>query len=322
MLGSCVARQQHFRADWYLRWAPVLGWETPIDLVGKPYLSRKAWEYAAISQVLWERDMLRPGRRGCGFAVGTEPLASAYAARGVTLVATDLAAEDPGSEHWARVNDNARSLEAVHRPELIDRETFGRLVSFQPVDMRAITGLEPGFDFMWSSCALEHLGTLEAGLAFIESAAELLAPGGVAVHTTEFNVASNEATVKQGQNVIYRRRDIEDLDRRLRRVGCGLEAVDFDAGSEPGDIDFDEPPYFTRGRNHIKLLIDGHIATSILLVIRKGREGVRAPAPAPPVPAELPVAEPAPMPPPEPAPARSRFSPRRLLRRLMSAGPE
>lgn len=317
MLGSCVARQLHFRSDWYRRWAPELGWGNPIDLAGLPYLGRKGWEYAAICQTLWERDMLRPGRRGCGFAVGTEPLASAFAARGATIVATDLAAEDPGAEHWAKVNDNAASLDAVHRPELIDRGTFDRLVSFQPVDMRAITGLEPGsFDFLWSSCALEHLGTLEAGLAFIEAATGLLAPGGVAVHTTEFNVASNDATVEVGQNVIYRRCDIEALDRRLRRFGCGLETVDFDAGCEPGDLDFDEPPYATRGRPHIKLLIDGHIATSILLVIRKGLLGVRAPAIAPPVMPEVPAPEPAPAQEPEPAPARARFSPRRLLRRL------
>jgi len=227
--------------------------------------------------------MLRPGRRGCGFGVGSEPLTSAFAARGAAVVATDLSAQDPGSDHWATSNHNqyARSLEAVYRPELIAREDFDRLVTFRPVDMRRIDGLQAGsFDFLWSSCALEHLGSLQAGFDYIDSAMTLLAPGGVAVHTTEFNVGSNDATVETGDNVIYRRRDIEDLDRRLRRAGSALEKADFDAGSEPGDIDFDEPPYFTRGRHHIKLLLEGHIATSMLLIIRKGLLGVRAAAPA------------------------------------------
>jgi hypothetical protein len=59
-----------------------------------------------------------------------------------------------------------------------------------------------------SSCALEHLGTLDGGLDFIVRSAELHFPGGVAVHTTKFNVLSNNSTIEHGENVIYRRRDI------------------------------------------------------------------------------------------------------------------
>lgn len=126
MLGSCVARQAHFRSDWYVEWAPALGWANPIDLVGKPYLSRKAWEFAAISQVLSERDMLRPGRRGCGFAVGTEPLASAYAARGAEIVATDLGAEDRGRRRGRGATTMpARSTPCTSRTSSIARRSSG-----------------------------------------------------------------------------------------------------------------------------------------------------------------------------------------------------
>ena len=45
-----------------------------------------------------------------------------------------------------------------------------------------------GFDFTWSSCALEHLGTLAAGADFVVAQMDCLRPGGVAVHTTEFLV--------------------------------------------------------------------------------------------------------------------------------------
>ena len=40
---------------------------------------------------------------------------------------------------------------------------FDQLVTFRPVDMTAIPDDLAGFDFCWSSCALEHLGSLAAG---------------------------------------------------------------------------------------------------------------------------------------------------------------
>jgi hypothetical protein len=126
------------------------------------------------------------------------------------------------------------------------------------------------FDFVWSSCSIEHLGGLEAGLDFVADATGLLVPGGYAVHTTEFNVASNEATLSEGDSVIYRRRDIEDLDRRLRRTGCGLSRCDFYAGDHRHDLDFDVPPYGGSERSHVKLLLGGHITTSMLLIAHKG----------------------------------------------------
>ena len=44
------------------------------------------------------------------------------------------------------------------------------------------------FDLVWSSCALEHLGTPQAGLDFIMRTLDLLEPGGLAVHTTELEL--------------------------------------------------------------------------------------------------------------------------------------
>jgi hypothetical protein len=70
MLPSLVCRHEHFRSEWLLRWKP---WVGESRLVPGPHLlmpHRKVWEWCAIAQALEERDMLRPGRRGCGFAVG------------------------------------------------------------------------------------------------------------------------------------------------------------------------------------------------------------------------------------------------------------
>jgi hypothetical protein len=77
------------------------------------WLHRKLWEWAAISQALDERGMLADGKRGIGFAVGTEPLASLFASRGATIDATDYLADDDG---WADTGQNAKSLDAIRWP--------------------------------------------------------------------------------------------------------------------------------------------------------------------------------------------------------------
>lgn len=275
MLTSKLCRYADFQQDWYLRWAETLDLEQNIATTepDKRNIHRKAWEWCAIAEALHQRGLLQAGRTGLGFAVGTEPLASAFAARGVAVLGTDLASDRAG---WTNTNEHAASLEALYHPALVGRASFEANVRFEPADMGDLSTLSGrSFDFVWSSCSFEHLGSLEAGLRFVVDAMRLVRPGGVAVHTTEYNVSSNDATLATGPSVIYRRRDIEDLAYALRGVACALEPVEYDAGLDRQDIEFDFPPYFTNGRKHIKMLLGPHVSTSILLIVRKG-----APPPA------------------------------------------
>lgn len=266
MLTSSVCRRAHFEEGWLDRWSRALGYPDPLD---RPDWShRKVWEWCAIAQALAERGMLRPGRLGLGFAVGTEPLPAAFAARGAVVLATDLALAD-SHEGWTTTGQHAASKDALWYPDLLDRAGFERRVVFADADMRTLEGLLPIWDFAWSSCALEHLGTLEAGLDFVVASARLLRPGGVAAHTTEFNVSSGEETIEAGPFVLYRRRDVERLAERLRSEGCRLEAPALHPGDHPDDLEPDEPPYFGGRRKHIKLRVEGHVATSMLLLVRK-----------------------------------------------------
>jgi hypothetical protein len=192
----------------------------------------------------------------------------AFAAEGVSVLGTDLGLDEGG---WTSTNQHAASLEALYHPPIVSRETFASNVQFEPADMTDISTLSgKNFDFVWSSCAFEHLGSLGAGLHFVMNAMQLVKPGGFAVHTTEYNVSSNGETMTSGPNVIYRRRDIEDLGYALRGIGCALERPDFDAGSDRHDIEFDYPPYWINNRKHIKLLLGPYVATSVILVIKKG----------------------------------------------------
>jgi hypothetical protein len=103
--------------------------------------------------------------------------------------------------------------------------------------MRSPEEIGGKYDFIWSSCALEHLGSLQAGLDFILRSCAMLTAGGIAVHTTEFNVGSDTDTIEEGDSVIYRRRDILGLCERLRRAGFDLARPDFDVGNHRVDVD-------------------------------------------------------------------------------------
>jgi SAM-dependent methyltransferase len=269
MLTSTVCRYEHFHTDWYRRWCEVIGFD-PKVYDDRHHSYRKNWEWAAIWQAAEQFDMLRPGRSALGFAVGQEWLASAFANRGVDVLATDMPPDHSNVDHWSPSGQHAASRDALFHPNCITREAFEERVRFQPADMNDLSAIpSDSADFVWSSCAMEHLGSLQAGLDFAWNAMRVVKPGGIAVHTTEYNCSSNDETIEDGWNVIYRRRDIEKFERDLRRIRCAMVNPDFDAGDHQYDMDFDQEPYFTRRSRHIKLAIGNHVATSFVMIIKK-----------------------------------------------------
>ena len=119
-----------------------------------------------------------------------------------------------------RTGQHASELAALERPGVCDHDAFAVRVQFRAVDMNEIPAdLDSQFDFCWSSCALEHLGSLEHGMRFIERAMALLRPGGIAVHTTEYNMTSNAETFEAPYTLYlsaprFRRRDSATGDGR------------------------------------------------------------------------------------------------------------
>lgn len=272
MLRSCLCTQAQLESREFQAWGVRLG-ERP------GHLHRKTWEWCYISQALHERGMLAPGRRGLGFAVGQEPLPALFARLGCEIVATDLAATEADAQGWTARGMHADSLEALNGRGLCEPALFRERASFRCVDMRALPPVtELGrFDFIWSACALEHLGTLEQGEYFIFQALRYLRPGGVVVHTTEYNVSSNTFTVTAGESNIFRRQDLERIATDLGWMGYEVD-LDFADGDRPGDAVVDPWPYM--GEVHLKLLLDGYVATSFGLIIegRSFDSGLRASA--------------------------------------------
>ena len=86
------------------------------------------------------------------------------------------------------------------------------------------------------------------------------------MHTTEFNLSSNDDTLFEGGCVIFRRRDIDRLAQRVTADGHRI-CLDYTEGTLPGDLHVDVPPYTQSP--HLRLLLQGFVSTSIGLVVQK-----------------------------------------------------
>ena len=265
--------QTDMESDWVAYWLGQL--KIPV------LFHRKLWEFAYLLQALHDADLLRPGSSGLGFGCGAEPIGSYLASRRVETLVTDLEPEAMAAQGWRDSNQHAGSRDAAFHAHLVERGAFDALVAHRFVDMNAIPEDLSGFDFCWSICALEHLGTLENGLAFVRNAMRTLKPGGLAVHTTEFNFLDEEHTIDNWPTVLYQRAHFERLADVLRADGHRVAPLDFDTGSKPLDRFIDLPPYehdwtaamrvhFGGESRHLKLSIDGFAATCFGLVVSRG----------------------------------------------------
>lgn len=244
---------------------------------------RKLWELAYCLQALEEHDMLKPGRRGLGFGCGEEPIASYLASRGVASTITDLSSDAASSAGWRDTQQHLSEASLAYKANLVTSDMFNELVEFRYADMNAIPEELVDYDFCWSICALEHLGSIRNAMKFVENSLETLRPGGLAVHTTEFNFLNDLATIDNWPTVLPQRRHFEELATRLRALGHYVAALDFDVGSNPLDRFIDLPPYpgdpgrpleKMRGHlenAHLKLAVDGFASTCFGLIVKKSQ---------------------------------------------------
>jgi SAM-dependent methyltransferase len=231
---------------------------------------RKYWEWVFVfHHIVRELAGALSGKRGLGFGVGgTEPLSAGFAKYGALITATDAPASI--GDIWASGGAYASGADALPCEGIIERPDFRERVSFREVDMNDIPADMTGYDFCWSSCCFEHLGDLNKGLEFVINSVErTLKVGGVACHTTELNLSSNDRTIDSGPAVMYRRRDIDGLIEALR--SRGHEASEFWVAPDSVAVDgyVDTPPY--SAPPHLKLDLGGFTSTSAGIVVRRGR---------------------------------------------------
>ena len=235
-----------------------------LDILPGPH--RKIWEFCYVVAVMQAAGLLRPGVRALGFGVGQEPIPALLARAGVAVMATDAPDTVVHQQGWSSTGQHAAGLRALDYPAILPFEALQALVEFRPVDMNAIPGDLGGFDVCWSSCAFEHLGSIALGLRFFERSLGTLKPGGIAVHTTEFNLSSNADTFDTAGLCLFRKRDIEALLGRLAAAGHRVWPLNLHPGTAAVDAHIDLPPY---AMPHLKLAVGQYVTTSIGLVVQK-----------------------------------------------------
>jgi SAM-dependent methyltransferase len=263
-LKSKLCTQSDFESDWFLYWCQ--------EIRTIPIYHRKIWEFCYICQVLFAEGMLAPGRCGLGFGCGEEPLPSLFAKYGVKVLATDLDPDREESEIWRATKQHSVSAETYRRRDICPDENLLANIDFRPVDMTTLpSDFDGQFDFCWSACACEHLGSIANGLEFVESSLRTLKPGGIAVHTTEFTLEDGE-TLDDWPTVLYQKRHLVELAERLRARGYQVADFDFDPGGGIMDRLVDVPPWdhdlLTPTAAHLKLSVDGFTCTSAGMVVR------------------------------------------------------
>lgn len=271
-LKSKPSTQEDMESDWLAYWSSQL--KVPV------VFHRKLWEHAYLLQAVYEHGFLKEGASAVGFGCGIEPIPSILASFGVKVTVTDLPLEAQAVTGWARTNQHTAVLDNAFHPNLVSREKFDQNVSLRWVDMNAIPDDLVGRDFCWSICAFEHLGSIQKGLEFVENSLSTLKPGGLAVHTTEFNFLNDEETIDNWGTVLFQRRHFQTLHDRLVAHGHEVAPLDFDVGAKPMDKFIDIPPFvhdwtpslqrlWGSGTEHLKLSLDGFVATCFGIIIRK-----------------------------------------------------
>jgi len=232
----------------------------------RPCTNRKLWEWVYIYFMLSKHQKLNSFSSGLGFGVGSERLASAFTAAGVRILATDAPIASVLGQGWETKNQHATSLQQLHYPELVDYSIFSEKCKFEELDMNDYASIPTGYDFHWSSCVIEHLGGISKGLDFLINSAKKLNPGGIAVHTTEFNLSSGIETADNPGTCIFRKSDFNKLAQEANQHGLQLEPMIYDPGAHFLDYFVDTPPYTDV---HLRLILEKYVSTSIGVVIRK-----------------------------------------------------
>ena len=224
--------------------------------------SRRQWEMVWVVSILATAGLIGVGRRILGLDVGQQRLPALFASRGVEVMVADQAepAEDLDRRRRMRCGQ-------LFHPEIINLDDFERLLRWEMMDLEALPDeVEGMFDAVWSTSFIERLGPRERALAALKGTLKALKPGGLAIHTVAFNIASDGVTVNNAELTAFRRRDLEALAQELRAEGHRIEALNF----HPGLATEDEEVFSAPGsKPRPKWRHGAHVLTSFGLVIRK-----------------------------------------------------
>jgi hypothetical protein len=260
-----LAIQKDCESKAFLLWMEKL--KQPLQL----HYHRKRWEWYYICQRLLSFDMLRKGIRGLGFGVGTEPLGALFASCGVQVTMTDI---DPGPdewEAWVKTKQHCNGdLAMLNASGICSPEDWKANATFEYADMRNIpTFALKDFNFCWSANSLDHLGSIGNGWMFVFDSLRTLVNGGLAIHTTEFNLQNGD-THDIERTSFFQQKHVVSLVNGLREAGHRVLPLDLHPGCDEYDLMICEAPYSDLIQLKIRNIWP---ITSIGLCIQKNGDG-------------------------------------------------
>merc|ERR1711865_389393 len=234
---------------------------------------RKLWELAYVVHVVTTMGLCTSGKRGFVTAVGKEFLPQLFVTLGCDIVASDLP-DGQVASGWDAGGMHASNMKELYTPGYkgVTWEQFNEHVHFQPENINSLSReiQQQRFDFVWSTCSVEHVGSIEKGIAAVLNSVKLLKPGGVAIHTVEFNLWSEEQTTRTENESIWRKKDMERLIAAAQTAGYIVPTVSWGAGHGKFDrVPNGQDKCAYVDHNHIKLGCFGEIKTSFAMVIQK-----------------------------------------------------
>jgi SAM-dependent methyltransferase len=259
-------------ADWFL---PEMQHIIRNELREVPRFHRKQWEFAAIFLSLQQHGMLDKNKVGLSMGGGKELLLYAIAQHIEQLLVTDLY-DTETTWDCAKTGDPDEFLK-TNMPFPVDTGKFQAL----RMDMRDLKFPEKSFDFCYSSCAIEHIGSREDFLQHFNEVARVLKDDGVYVLTTEVHYGSE--TIPDPNNHVF---SLEYL-RNLFSDSHLVPEFEFDAHITQHEINYPVPGNIRHlsyaGKSslsgllfqeypHIQLLRGKYPFTSGLFVLRKRGE--------------------------------------------------
>ena len=267
-LSSKVCTQKDCESEWFKFWCNKLHFE--------PLYLRKLWEYAIILQILFERNYLKENNKVLAFGCGSEPLPSYFASLKMEVLATDLDPSENQSKDWLNRNQLLKNKDNIYKNELVNYEQFNKYVDIKFVNMNNIPKFDKLFDIAYSICSLEHIGSIEKGLSFIENSLNSLKSGGISIHTTEYNYEEEEKTLDNLPTVLFLKKHFIELKNRLENKGHTVLNLNFDVGNELFDNYIDLPPFYLSNNKsefvqhpHLKLLLEQYKSTCFCFVVVK-----------------------------------------------------
>jgi hypothetical protein len=248
-----------FLEDNFFRWM--------VFLKENPRFHTKQWQYYAILECALEVSNSRTGNRAMGFGVGTEPLPAALAKIGFDVHATDYFDGDNALQ-WAQTGQMSSDILKLNDRRIIEDDEFLDRVRLSNLDMNEIPVLYNGtLDFVWSTCALGHIGGYENGLKFIRRSLDLLKPGGIAVHTTELDQSQEVTRFDHPGLSFYKLDDLNALIFEAQESGYLAQPVFIHPIAHFAEKYVAKEPWGKKP--HIRIEIFNRELNSVALVFRK-----------------------------------------------------